>query len=266
MSNIKCWKTYDYIYIVIVNIYLITKIMKKILLTIGFLVILWGCGTKQLDDMNMTWSTKNWINSGNLNTGNAYDGAIVQQFASGSDKVIDGNTIKSWQANDQIITDMKPSRISDEWCIWKKYSKFGITFLWEKCELDGRSLEIVAIDSKQAFAIKQDNYDIDPENLDDTLWLQVFDTKWSTIADTIKKIAGSSCDITKITNKTIDSFDLYTVKDNSNTSDGNCSGYADTNADDSKLFLIDTNKPTKIVFMNITNQQNLIDLKNLKIN
>lgn len=239
--------------------------MKKIIFAGAFLLILAGCGTKQLDNMNMTWSTTD--SGAAVQNTDPYAGADVEHFTGGSDTVVDetGSINDSWQVKGQTVTDMKASRASDEWCVWKKYSKYGVSFLWEQCELDWRSLEIQTLDDKQVFAIKQDDYDIDPENLDDTLAVQVIDTKWSTIADAIKKVAGATCDITKVTDKTIWSFDLYTLKDSSTTGDGTCSGYADLNADASKIFLVDSTKSNKIVFMNLTNQQNTIDLNNFKL-
>ena len=245
--------------------------MKKtslLFLSILSLILISGCGVKNLDDVVVanTWST-NTVAIVIPNTADFVDGsgnfvgAEVENFASGSSAVVNESGV--------AIANIKASRASDEWCVWKQYSKYGVTFLGEECNLDGRSLKLVNVDSKNAFAIKQDDYDIDPENMEDTLGVQVFDVKKdANIADAIREVVWNNCDIKTIQDKKVGDYDIYTVH-TIDAQDSTCNGFGNVDAPDNsmdKIFVVNPAQKSKFVFMNLKNQQNIIDLNNFKIN
>ena len=242
--------------------------MKKMLLLwvliISIMFVSW-CGVKNIDDVIV-------VNTGDNNaiviqdTGNFVDasGNFVwveeEKFASGSDTISDNSG--------NIIPGSKASRISDEWCKWKKYSKFGVSFIAEECNLDGRILNLISIDDKKIFAVQQDDYEIDLENMEDTLWIQVFDIASSvSLADGIRDVVWVNCDITPIQDKKVWNYDIYTVH-TMDAQDSTCNWYGNVDAPENSLnkIFVDSTKPKRFVFMNLKNQQNIVDLNNFKIN
>lgn len=242
--------------------------MKKtslLFLSILSLILISGCGVKNLDDVIVanTWS----IDTGAVvipNTADFVDGsgnfvwAEVENFASGSSVVVNESGV--------AISNIKASRASDEWCVWKQYSKYGVTFLGEECNLDGRTLKLSTVDAKNAFAVKQDDYDIDPENMEDAMWVQVLDVKVDmNIAKSIGELVWPNCEIKTIQDKKVGDYDIYTVSP-ADGQDDTCNGYGNLDNSMDKIFVVNPIQKSKFVFMNTKNQQNIIDLANFKIN
>ena len=243
--------------------------MKKLLsLSILYisLVLISGCGIKNIDNENVaSTGDENTViikNSGDfVDASGDFVWVKPQNFVSGSDVVSDGSG--------NAVAWIKASRASDEWCIWKQYSNFGVNFLAEECSLDGRTLNLLPLVGKNIFAVQQDDYEIDTENMEDTLWIQIFEVTGSmSLADSIRDIAWTECDINSIKDKKVWNYDIYIVYGlNQQASD--CNWYGNVNSAGNsldKIFVVDTTKPKKFVFMNLKNLQNLIDLNSFKIN
>lgn len=241
------------------------KIMKKslfLLLFVPVLLLSW-CGLFwSKDQASNTWSIDT-----SIDPENPYDGAQTETFITWSTNVLDqsGSIDASGNVVWNILTDVQPSRPSDNWCVRKSFDKFGVSFLAEECDFDGRSLKVTSIDSQKIFAIEQDWYAVNEENLQDNLLLQVFDVQWA-IANDIKNIAWTNCEIKTTQDVKIPNHDAYVVYGSIDDAGNICNWYGHVEWDPiNRVFLVDKSNTSKFVFINTSNEQSVLDTNSIRL-